>query len=84
MREKSPLQSKKFWAYLVSEVGFFILMGMFILRADLNTIGANLAFQILSVTAGFVAVGYILGQSYVDRYLNAVKTTLGKDHDDKD
>lgn len=75
--EKSHLASKKFVAFLVVELGLFALMGMMIYQQDLDTIGENTAFMVLAVTAGFVAVGYILGQTSLDRYVRVAQITMG-------
>ena len=76
--EKSHLASKKFVAFLVTEVGLFTLLGIMILLGELDTLGENVAFMVLAVTAGFVAVGYILGQSSLDRYVRVAMITAGK------
>lgn len=76
--EKSHLQSKKFVAFLVAIVGYFILMGIMLYQQDVKTIGENVAFMILVVTSGFLVVGYCLGQAYVDRYIRVALITMGK------
>lgn len=81
--EKSHLASKKFVAFLVTVVGLFALMAMVIFRGDLDTLGDNVAFMVLAVTTGFVAVGYILGQSSLDRYVRVALITAGKGDPDK-
>lgn len=78
VHEKGHLASKKFVAFLVTEVGLFTLLGIAILLGELDTLGENLAFMVLAVTAGFVAVGYILGQSSLDRYVRVAMITAGK------
>jgi hypothetical protein len=76
--EKGPLASKKFVAFLVLEVGLFLLMGLMIYGQDVDTLGGNVAFMVLAVTGGFVGVGYILGQSSLDRYVRVAQITMGK------
>jgi len=77
--EKSHLASKKFVAFLVTEVGLFALLGIMIFLGELDTLGENVAFMVLAVTAGFVAVGYILGQSSLDRYVRVAMITAGRE-----
>jgi len=74
--EKGALGSKKFVAFLVSEIGFFLLLGALIWEQDVNELGGNVAFMTLAVTAGFVATGYILGQAYVDKFVRVTSLVL--------
>ena len=77
--EKSPLQSKKFLAFVFAEFGFFVLMGMMLYLQEIDKVASNLAFMVLAVTAGFLAVAYIGGQALVDRYIRVALITMGKD-----
>jgi len=77
--EKGALASKKFVAFLVSQIGFFILLGAIIWQHSVNELGGNVAFMVLTVTSGFIAVGYILGQAYLDRYVRVALTVSGKE-----
>jgi len=77
--EKGPLSSKKFIAFLVCELGFFLLMGAMIWQQEMDKLGENVAFMLLGATAGFLATGYVLGQAYVDKYIRVAKITMGKD-----
>lgn len=76
--EKAWWQSKKFVAFLATEGGFFALMGAMIYEQEMNKLGENVAFMVLAVTAGFLAVGYILGQAYIDKYIRVAKITMGR------
>lgn len=76
--EKGALGSKKFVAFLVSEIGFFLLLGALIWEQNVNDLGGNVAFMTLAVTAGFVATGYILGQASLDRYVRVATVMSGK------
>jgi hypothetical protein len=76
--EKSHLESKKFVAFLVVELGLFALMGLTIFRQELNTLGGQASFMVLAVTAGFVAVGFILGQASLDRYVRVAQITMSR------
>lgn len=76
--EKAWWQSKKFVAFLAAEGGFFALMGAMIYEQEMDRLGENVAFMVLAVTAGFLAVGYILGQAYIDKYIRVAKITMGR------
>lgn len=76
--EKRWWQSKKFFAFLLAEIGFFILMGTMLFRQGMDKVAENASFMALAVTAGFLAVGYIGGQSLVDRYVRVASMTLGR------
>jgi len=80
--EKSWWQSKKFVAFLATELGFFLLMGAMIYEQDMDKLGENVAFMVLAVTSGFLAVGYILGQAYIDKYIRVAQITMGRGNDD--
>ena len=70
--EKTPLQSKKFIAYFITN----ILMKGYIFYATSKGEGDVVIMVAIAATA-FVDVGYILGQSFVDsfvRYASIVKS----------
>ena len=69
--EKPALKSKKFIAFLVTTIGFFLLMILIVTFQDVEGLGSNLAFMTLTISQGFLAVGYILGQSSLDKFLRA-------------
>ena len=81
--EKAWWQSKKFIAFLATEAGFFVLMGAMIHTQEMDKLGENIAFMVLAVTAGVLAVGYILGQAYIDKYIRVAKITMGRDTNGK-
>lgn len=76
--EKAWWQSKKFFAFLVCEVGFFALMGAMIYEQEMNKLGENVAFMVLAVTAGILSCSYIGGQALVDKYVRAAAITMGR------
>lgn len=78
LHEKAWWQSKKFFAFLVCELGFFVLMGAMIYEQEMARIGENMAFMILAVTAGILSSFYIGGQALVDRYVRVAMITMGK------
>jgi hypothetical protein len=76
--EKAWWQSKKFIAFMATQLGFFVLMGAMIYEQEMAKIGENVAFMVLAVTSGFLATGYILGQAALDKYIRVAKITMGK------
>lgn len=84
--EKTPLASKKFLAYLLGEFGWKALVAAEI-YADANW-GITLATILI---AGFLEIGYILGQSGLDMFVRggsiaaaAIASIWGKPTDDKE
>lgn len=64
--ERSPLQSKKFHAYLLAEITWKILLGLMIYRwTDKRT---TVMISVI-IVAGFIEVGFILGQAALDKYV---------------
>jgi len=76
--EKAWWQSKKFFAFLIAELGFFVLMGIMIYEQEMDKLGDNMAFMVLAVTSGVLACSYIGGQALVDKYIRVAKITMGK------
>jgi len=77
-KEKPALQSKKFIAYLIVTFGFFVIMALMLYQQEVDTLAENTAFMVVVVTQGFLAVGYILGQASLDRYVRVAKMGLGR------
>ena len=70
MSLKIPLQSKKFLAYLISELGWKLIL-IFMLY-DLRGKFDHYSFVTiitLIIVSGFIQVGYILGQAALDKYV---------------
>jgi len=64
-----PLKSKKFAAYLLSELGWKI--SLFYVLYQYSGKIEHYSFMILLsivITSGFIQVGYILGQAALDKY----------------
>ena len=76
-KEKPAFKSKKFVAFLFVEVLMTMLAAMIIYQQDIEKLGGNFAFMTLIVTIGFIAVGYILGQAALDRYVRVAKIQQG-------
>jgi hypothetical protein len=68
--EKTPLQSKKFLAYLLSNISTKALLFWMIYK------GAPDLVTITTITAAaFIDVGYILGQAALDKYVRVASIT---------
>lgn len=76
--EKSALASKKFVAFLVCELGFFLLMGIMLFEQEIGALGENVAFMVLAINAAFMGVGYVLGQAYIDKFTRVASITMGR------
>jgi len=74
---KLPLKSKKFIAYLISELGWkcLILYVLIEYGAKIDHY-AFLVLVTMIVTSGFIQVGYILGQVALDKYAQIAQTAL--------
>ena len=72
-KEKPALKSKKFVAYLLSSLGFFIIMGMMLIEQEVSTLAENTAFMVVVITQGFLSTGFILGQAALDKYIRVAK-----------
>ncbi len=71
--ERMPLGSKKFIAYVCAEFGWKAILVLFVLY--------DVDWWIVLVTvivSGFVQVGYIGGQAWLDRYVRVARMSLGK------
>lgn len=71
MTESTPLQSRKFLAYLVAEitwkVALLVVMVLGMKNGTIDLITGSIALAIVLV-AGFVEAGYIIGQGSLDKY----------------
>lgn len=84
MLDKSPIKSKKFLAYLVSDIGWKVIIMYMImhLKAKLTVQELTLLMTIV-ITSGVIQIGYILGQVALDKYINAAVEILDNDEKDK-
>ena len=62
--EKAPLQSKKFIAYLISNLGSKLMVFWMVLRDE-----SDFAIVSAIVASSFLDVGYVLGQAALDKYV---------------
>lgn len=77
----SKLSSKKFTAYLISEIGWKILI--LVVLWEYGKAIDHYAFMVLIamvVTSGFIQIGYILGQAALDKYTAVAQTALERDN----
>lgn len=72
--EKAPLQSKKFIAYLISNLGSKALMFWMVYRQE-----SDFVLTTVVTAAAFIDVGYILGQAALDKYVRVASVTKKED-----
>jgi len=82
-RLTSPLQSRKFIAFLLSEMSWKIIIlaclwltkDILLVRTDIDGAGVGMWWFMWTVViiAGFVEVGYIGGQVWLDRYVDVAR-----------
>jgi hypothetical protein len=77
--EKTPLHSKKFLAYLLSNIANKALIFWMVTK---DTSGTTIAWTVTA--AAFIDIGYILGQAALDGFVRMaqIKTPLKKVEDD--
>jgi len=76
---RGPLQSKKFVAFLVSDLTLKVLAVLILAWAwNLDEVSTRVFFLLLAVivVTGFLAVGYILGQAGLDRYVRLAQIAV--------
>lgn len=85
--ERTPLASKKFIAYLLAEITWKIVLlvtlwngrDILLARTDIDGGGVGMWWFMFTVVivAGFVEVGFIGGQSWLDKYVRVAQITAG-------
>ena len=79
-KKLSPLQSKKFVAYLIAEAGWKV--ALFYLMFTYGQGIEHYSFMVmmtLIIVSGFIQVGYILGQAALDKYTHLAENALDQD-----
>ena len=79
---KLPLKSKKFIAYIISELGWKILI--FYVIWEYKTKIDHYAFMVLIsmiITSGFMQIGYVLGQAALDKYAHVAERGLNNNRE---
>ena len=75
--KRLPTESKKFLAYIISEITWKIILlaALLIFHDEFAEVGAMAWWFMMSVvvTAGFVEIGYIGGQAWLDRYVRVAE-----------
>lgn len=81
---KKPLQSKKFVAYLIADLGwkFSIFYMLFHLKSQLDHY-TFLLMTTLVIVSAFIQVGYILGQAALDKYIHVTDSITQQEKDKK-
>jgi hypothetical protein len=75
--DKLPLQSKKFVAYLISDVGWKLVIASLLLKmGDKYDQYSFMLLLTLILVNGFIQVGYILGEIALDRYTRIAEAGL--------
>ena len=80
MPQKLPLQSKKFVAFLISEITWKIVILVCVTKLIQQSDEAVSLHSIMLtavIIAGFIEAGYIGGQAWLDRYVKVAQITTG-------
>jgi len=75
--EKTPLSSKKFIAYLISNLGSKLLLFWMVTKSE-----SDMVIISTITAASFIDIGYILGQAALDKYVRVA--ALGKEDEETD
>jgi hypothetical protein len=79
------LQSKKLLAYLVAELTWKVLLGLALWRDPSEGAFPRWTLITMVIVMGFLEVGYILGQAYVDQFIHATRLrTTNKEEEGDD
>lgn len=79
-KDKLPLQSKKFVAYLISDIGWKIIILYMLMHLSSKLEPSELTFLLtVVITSGVIQIGYILGQSALDKYLSTATEIFDKE-----
>lgn len=75
--EKKPLQSKKFLAFVLTEILGILVVCLILLKFELGAAQTGIIITAL-IIRGFVASGFIIGQSSLDRYVRIAEITTNQ------
>jgi len=77
VKDTGPLTSKKFMAFLVSEISWKILLGcsLYIMKGHIGDEGVWMWWWMITLTicVTFLEVGTILGIAYVDKFVRTAQ-----------
>lgn len=80
MLDKTPLKSKKFMAYLISEIttkaGMFYMLTHLSSKLDWEELTLLIA---MLVSSSALTIGYVLGVAALEKYLHSAVELLDKD-----
>ena len=80
MKDKMPLKSKKFIAYLIADFGWKIIIIYMLTHLNSKLSPEELTFLLtVVITSVIIQIGYILGQAALDKYINAAVDIFDKD-----
>ena len=84
MLDKAPMKSKKFMAYIISEIttkaGMFYMLMHLEAKLDWEELALLIA---MLVSSSALTIGYVLGVASLEKYLNAAVDIIDKDNKDK-
>ncbi len=83
-RDKPAMKSKKFVAFLITQVMFFVLLLFMLIKQDVSNLATNAAFLSLVFCQAFIAVGYVLGQASVDKFVHAAPFNRRPEEDEEE
>ena len=71
--DKPAMKSKKFVAFLITQVMFFVLLLLMLFTQDVSHLSTNAAFLSVVFCQAFIGSAYIGGQALVDRFVQAAR-----------
>jgi succinate-acetate transporter protein len=77
--DKAPMQSKKFLAYMFTNIVMKIYMFYCTMKGE-----SDMVVMTLLVCSSFIDVGYILGQASLDRFVRVANIMHGKNVEPQD
>ena len=85
MIDKHPTKSKKFLAYIISDLGWKIIILYTLMHLQSKLDPEELTFLLtVVITSGIIQIGYILGQAALDKYISAAVEIFDKDNNEKE
>jgi len=82
--DKSPIQSKKFLAYLLSEISTKALMAWLVTHIGSLDVYETTLLLGMIISSSCLTIGYVLGQAALDKYISGAVDILDKDDDKKE
>lgn len=82
IKSLSPIQSKKFLAYLISELTTKILMGYLITHIGTLDFYETTLLIGMIISSSTLTIGYVLGVASLEKYLNSAVHILDKEDEE--